>query len=84
MTEQEAKKVIREDPGGNITNRIEAINVALSILGQTATMGEIYKWAEEGKQNEKDSGHNCNNNCSIGLYDKHDRLRSKGIRESFL
>ena len=79
MTEQEAKKVIREDPGGNITNRIEAITVALSTLGQTATMGEIYKWAEEGNQNEKDNGCTYNNNCSIGLYDKHDRLRNKGI-----
>lgn len=47
MTEQEAKKVIREDPGGNITNRIEAINVALSILGQKATIREIYAWEGE-------------------------------------
>lgn len=54
MTEQEAKKVIREDPGGNITNRIEAINVAVRILGQKATMREIYAWAgEENNDNPR-------------------------------
>ena len=47
MTEEQAKQVIRDDPGGNIVARIEAINVALSVLGQTATMGEIFKWAEK-------------------------------------
>lgn len=51
MTEHEAKRVIREDPGGNISARIEAINVALAVLGRTATMGEIYRWAE-GKEDE--------------------------------
>ena len=47
MTEEQAKRVIREDPGGDISARIEAIHVALSVLGQTATMGEIYQWAEK-------------------------------------
>lgn len=46
MTEEEAKEVIRDDPGGDSISRIEAIHVALRVLGQTATMGEIYRWAE--------------------------------------
>ena len=46
MTEEEAKEVSRDDPGGDSISRIEAIHVALRVLGQTATMGEIYRWAE--------------------------------------
>ncbi len=51
MTIEEAKEVIRDDPGGDISTRIEAIHIALKILGPTATMGEIYKWAE-GERND--------------------------------
>lgn len=47
MEAQEAKDIINNDPDGNITKRIEAINVALDILGQKATMREIYAWAGE-------------------------------------
>ena len=47
MTEQEAKEIILQDPGGNIFRRIKAIQYAQSVLGEDATMGDIYRWAEE-------------------------------------
>lgn len=47
MPEEEAKKVIREDPGGNIRKRIEAIFTAVKILGEGCTAADIMKWAEE-------------------------------------
>lgn len=47
MTEAEAKQVIREDPGGNIWKRIEAIFVAERALGEDCTVTDIMKWAEE-------------------------------------
>lgn len=46
MTEQEAKEIIRNDPKGDITARLEAINKALEVLGNDATMTDIWKWAE--------------------------------------
>ena len=49
MTEQEAKEVIRNDPEGNIIKRIEAIEVAKSILGDECTMPDIWKWCNEEK-----------------------------------
>lgn len=47
MTVQDAKKVIREDPDGNICRRLEAIHTAEMCLGDDCTMADIYKWAEE-------------------------------------
>ena len=47
MTEAEAKRIIREDPGGNIWKRIEAIFVAERALGEDCTVADIMKWAEE-------------------------------------
>lgn len=46
MTEEEAKRIILEDPHGNIVKRMEAIAVARSILGENCTMKEIWEWAE--------------------------------------
>ena len=48
MTEEEAKKIIRDDPLGNIVKRMEAIAVAQSVLGERCTVKEIWKWAEGG------------------------------------
>ena len=47
MTEEEAKRIIRDDPQGNIIKRIEAVAVARSILGEDCTMEEIWRWAEK-------------------------------------
>ena len=47
MTEQEAKAIISSyGVPANIAQHIEAIRVALRVLGQDATTGEILKWAE--------------------------------------
>lgn len=46
MTEEEAKKIIRDDPLGNIVKRMEAIAVAQSVLGERCTVKEIWEWAE--------------------------------------
>lgn len=46
MTEEEAKRIILEDPHGNIVKRMEAIAVAKSILGEDCTMKDIWEWAE--------------------------------------
>lgn len=48
MTEEEAKRIILEDPDGNIIKRMEAIAVARYYLGEDCTMEEIWKWAEGG------------------------------------
>lgn len=42
----DAKKVIREDPGGNVADRLRAIEICEEKLGHTPTTGELYKWAE--------------------------------------
>lgn len=47
MTEQEAKQVIRTDPEGNIIKRLEALDVARSVLGDDCTMSDVWKWADE-------------------------------------
>lgn len=48
MTEEEAKRIILEDPEGNIVKRMEAIAVARYFLGENCTMKEIWHWAEGG------------------------------------
>lgn len=53
MSEEEAKRIILEDPHGNIIKRMEAIAVARSVLGEDCTMKEIWKWAEGGGNNEE-------------------------------
>lgn len=54
MTEEEAKKIIRDDPRGDVIQRLTALAVAESVLGEDCTMEEIWKWAESGGQNEPD------------------------------
>lgn len=47
MTEQESKAIISSyGAPANIAEHIEAIRVALRVLGEDATMEEILKWAE--------------------------------------
>ena len=46
MTEEEAKRIILDDPHGNIIKRMEAIAVARHFLGEDCTMADIWKWAE--------------------------------------
>lgn len=48
MTDEEAKRIILDDPEGNIVKRMEAIAVARYFLGEDCTMEEIWKWAEGG------------------------------------
>ena len=46
MTEAEAKKILSEyGAPANIAQHIEAINVALEVLGEDATMEDVWKWA---------------------------------------
>ena len=50
MTEQEAKAIINGyDAPANIAEHIEAINVALEVLGEGATMEDIWRWAEHAE-----------------------------------
>ena len=46
ITAEEAKKIILNDPEGNIIKRMEAIAVARYFLGEDCTMEEIWRWAE--------------------------------------
>ena len=46
MTEQEAKRILSEyGAPANIAEHIEAIQVALRVLGEGATMEDVWKWA---------------------------------------
>ena len=46
MTEAEAKKILTEyGAPANIAQHIEAIQVALRVLGEDATMEDVWKWA---------------------------------------
>ena len=47
VTEEEAKAIIREDPKGDVIQRLTAIAVAEQVLGDTCTMEEIWKWADK-------------------------------------
>lgn len=47
MTEAEAKRIIVDDPGGNIARRLEALEVSYYILGDDCTMEDIWRWAEK-------------------------------------
>ena len=48
MTEQEAKAIISSyGAPANIAEHIEAINVALKVLGKTATMEDVWRWASD-------------------------------------
>lgn len=47
MTEIEAKEIIKNDPMGNIAQRMEALAVAEKSLGEEYTIEQLWKWAEE-------------------------------------
>lgn len=48
MTELEAKTILSSyGPPVNIAKHIEAIEFATKILGENATMTEIWRWANE-------------------------------------
>ena len=50
MTEAEAKRILTEyGAPANIAEHIEAIRVALSVLGKDATMEDIWRWAEHAE-----------------------------------
>ena len=50
MTEQEAKTIISSyGAPANIAQHIEAINVALEVLGEDATMEDVWRWAEHAE-----------------------------------
>lgn len=52
MTEQEAKEIIKNEPYTNVRKHLEAIQVAIKVLGEDCTMEQIWKWAE-GNVEEK-------------------------------
>lgn len=45
MKVEEAKRIIRDQPKGNIFERLEAIRVALCVLGDDADTDMIIEWA---------------------------------------
>lgn len=48
MTNSEAKQILTSDgPPANIAEHIEAINTAIRALGGSATMAEVWRWAEQ-------------------------------------
>lgn len=53
MTAEEAKRIILDDPDGNIIKRMEAIAVARYYLGDDCTMEDIWRWAEGGDEMKK-------------------------------
>lgn len=48
MTEEEARVVIRSEPYTNVRKHLEAIRVAEEVLGEDATLEQIWRWAEKG------------------------------------
>lgn len=51
MTENEAKEIIKNDPDGNITKRLEALRIARQILGENCSMQQIWAWIEDKNNN---------------------------------
>lgn len=50
VTEQEAKNIIRNEPYTNVLKHLEAIQVAVKVLGENCTMTDIWKWAENNER----------------------------------
>ena len=46
MSEEEAKRIIVNDPQGDVIQRLTALAVAESVLGESCTMKDIWHWAE--------------------------------------
>ena len=56
MTDAEARAILTSDgPPANIAEHIEAINTAIRALGGSATMAEVWKWAENEKDTDNDT-----------------------------
>ena len=56
MTEQEAKAIISSyGAPANIAEHIEAINTAIRALGGSATMRDVWRWAENDKDSDNDT-----------------------------
>lgn len=47
MSEEQAKRIIRDDPRGDILQRLMALAVAEQELGTDCTMEDIWKWADK-------------------------------------
>ena len=43
----DAKKVIRDDPGGDVALRLRAIEIAEKRLGPGMTTGDLHRWADQ-------------------------------------
>lgn len=57
MTQQQAKQILTSDgPPANIAEHIEAINVAIRALGGSATMRDVWRWAEQPDELEVENG----------------------------
>ena len=52
MKIDEAKRIIREQPKANVAERLEAIQIAVQILGDDADEDMISEWAEHGPEKE--------------------------------
>lgn len=50
MNEEQAREIIKKDPGGNIKNRLDAKDVALEVLGEDCTMEEFWAWVDTGEK----------------------------------
>jgi hypothetical protein len=49
MSEDEAKKILKEHlfrPSSNTKQLIDAIEIALKVLGNDATIDDVYAWAK--------------------------------------
>ena len=56
MTDAEARAILTSDgPPANIAEHIEAINTAIRALGGSATMAEVWRWAENEKDTDNDT-----------------------------
>lgn len=53
MKIEDAKRIIREQPRGNIAERLEAIRIAVKQLGNDADEDMIREWAEHGPEKEE-------------------------------
>lgn len=52
MKVEEAKRIIREQPKGNIAERLEAIRIAILVLGDDADEDMIQEWARHSSEKE--------------------------------
>ena len=57
MTEKRAKEIIRTPGYPNVMEALEAKDVAIAVLGDDMTAGDMYRWAEQedGEDEEIDT-----------------------------